>query len=337
MIASHITATSEKNGRLQSKQRRSLLATGAALAVLLGAPNAVFAIDFPDALERVNHALRTNPSQVSNMSLEACRSRRDFAIRLYNSRMVARAERSLQFCFDALKISENPVAPTKKAGPSMEEIQAKAAREVERALELTPNVENGLEIYRRCALCHQAEGWGLSNGSVPQLAGQHRRVVIKQLADIRAGNRDSLLMLPYASVKAIGGAQAVADVAGYIDTLEISVANGKGPGHDLELGERLYGENCATCHGERGEGDAERFAPRIQAQHYRYLLRQFGWIQDGKRRNANADMAAQIKGFDERQTQAVLDYVSRLEPPEELQAPEGWRNPDFVERLRPGG
>jgi hypothetical protein len=26
----------------------------------------------------------------------------------------------------------------------------------------------------------------------------------------------------------------------------------------------------------------------------------------------------------------MLDYVSRLEPPEELQAPEGWQNPDFA-------
>jgi hypothetical protein len=42
-------------------------------------------------------------------------------------------------------------------------------------------------------------------------------------------------------------------------------------------------------------------------------------------------MVKQIQGFEEQQTQAVLDYVSRLEPPEELTAPEGWRNPDFAD------
>jgi len=337
MIAYHITATREQKGRLQSKHRRSLLATCAAMAVLLAAPNVVFAMDFQEALERVDHGLRTNPSRVSDLSLDACRSRRDFAVRLFNARLIPRAERALDFCFDALKISEKPAAPTKKAGASMEEIQAKAAREVEQALELTPDIKNGLEIYRDCALCHKAEGWGLANGSVPQLAGQHRNVVIKQLADIRAGNRDSLMMIPYASVEAIGGAQAVADVAGYIDTLEISIANGKGSGRDLELGERLYRKNCASCHGESGEGDAEKYVPRIQAQHFKYLVRQFKWIRDGKRRNANAEMVTQIQEFGEPETQAVLDYVSRLEPPEELQAPEGWHNPDFVERERPGG
>ena len=132
----------------------------------------------------------------------------------------------------------------------------------------------------------------------------------------------------------IGGVQALADVAGYIDTLEISVANGRGPGHDLELGERLYRENCVRCHGMAGEGNAANFVPRIGAQHYEYLVRQFQWIRDGKRRNANAEMVAQVQGIREVEMNAVLDYVSRLEPAPELRAPEGWRNPDFLERAQ---
>jgi hypothetical protein len=31
------------------------------------------------------------------------------------------------------------------------------------------------------------------------------------------------------------------------------------------------------------------------------------------------------------EAKAMLDYVSRLEPPAELRAPEGWQNPDFAE------
>ena len=170
----------------------------------------------------------------------------------------------------------------------------------------------------------------MSSGLVPQLAGQHRNVVIKQLADIRAGNRENLVMAPYSSVERIGGPQAVADVAGYIDTLEISVANGRGSGKELELGKRLYQENCVRCHGARGEGDNDKSIPRIQAQHFGYLVTQFEMIRDGKRRNANPEMAAQIKDFEEKQIFAVLDYVARLEPPKELQAPPGWRNPDFA-------
>jgi cytochrome c553 len=304
------------------------------MAVLLAAPNSAPAMDFQKALERVDEGLRKNPARVSRFVLESCRNRRNFAVELYDRRQVERAERSLKFCFDLLKISETRRAPIEQAPQSMEEVQAAAAREVEKALALTPNIEKGLEIYRSCALCHKPEGWGLTNGSVPQLAGQHRTVVIKQLADIRAGNRDSAMMIPYAAAEVIGGAQAVADVAGYIDTLEISVGNGKGPGSDLELGESLYRENCASCHGAKGEGNPDDYVPRIQAQHYKYLVRQFQWIRDGKRRNANAEMATQIQDFEDRKTHAVLDYVSRLEPPAELQAPPNWHNPDFADRAR---
>ncbi len=310
----------------------ALILAAAAAGVLFPGPLPVGARDFYDDLERVDRALQANPRRLTWEILESCRARRNTAIRLYDSGHRDRVDRSLAFCRGLLKIPDPPPQSeqAEQAPPSMREVQARAAREVERALALTPNTANGLEIYRRCAACHEPEGWGLSNGSVPQIAGQHRTVVVKQLADIRAGNRDGLLMLPYASVESIGGAQAVADVAGYIDTLEISVDTGKGPGDDLELGERLYRENCARCHGPTGEGDAERYMPRIQAQHYNYLVRQFERIRQGTRRNADPEMTAQIQGFGDRETRAVMDYVSRLEPPEDFRAPPGWRNPDFA-------
>lgn len=309
--------------------------TGVALilaAALLGAPGPLRAAGFVEDLERVDRALKENPSHALPQVVQSCLHRRNDAVRLYQAGHVERAERRLKYCIQVLKIPEEAPAPVvqQEAPPSKEENQARAAREVERALALAPDVAKGLEIYRGCAECHMPEGWGLSSGLVPQIAGQHRKVVIKQLADIRAGHRQNVLMAPYSSVESIGGPQAVADVAGYIDTLEMSVDTGKGSGTDLELGARLYKENCARCHGPTGEGNGDAFVPRIQAQHYEYLVRQFDSIQHGRRGNANAEMAAQIRDFDERQTQAVLDYVSRLEPPEDLQAPPGWHNPDFV-------
>jgi cytochrome c553 len=302
----------------------------AAALLSLGAQEAAPG-DFEEKLARVDEALRTNPGRVNTHALDSCLGRRNAAVRLYDSGRSARAERSLRYCFQVLHLSETPSGlREERAAASIAEVQAKAARELEQALALAPDLAHGLEIYRGCAECHMPEGWGLQSGLVPQLAGQHRTVVIKQLADIRAGNREAVVMAPYATVELVGGAQAVADVAGYIDTLEISTSGGKGPGGQLELGARLYRENCARCHGATGEGSADAFVPRIQAQHYNYLVRQFEWIRDGKRRNANAEMTAQIKNFDEQQMRAVLDYVSRLEPPPELQAPPGWSNPDFA-------
>ena len=286
---------------------------------------------------RVDQALKENPSHVGRHALYSCSDRRAIAEQLFRRGFEVRAQRSLKYCFNLLGISEDSVAPEPDPIDEVNRVAAaekasrdRAAREFEGALALTPDTKNGLEIYRECAACHTPEGWGMSSGMVPQLAGQHRTVVIKQLADIRAGNRENEVMAPYSSIESIGGTQAVADVAGYIDTLEISVENGRGSGDDLEQGERLYQENCARCHGAQGEGDSEKSIPRIQSQHFGYLVTQFESIREGKRRNANPEMVVQIKDFKQDQMFAVLDYVSRLEPPKELQAPPGWRNPDFL-------
>jgi cytochrome c553 len=311
-------------------------------ALMLSSPQAVLAAkveenleaDFKENLSRVDRALEENPSHVLPEVLQTCKYQRNDAVRLYRLGYPERAQRRLKACMKAVKITgvpPEPVGRQKEAPPSMQEIQARAAREIERALTLEPDVARGLEIYRICAECHMPEAWGQSVLiSIPQLAGQHRTVVIKQLADIRAGNRESVVMAPYATVEVIGGAQAIADVAAYIDSLEMSIDTGKGPGKDLELGAQLYRDNCARCHGQTGEGDSDAYVPRIQAQHYQYLVRQFNSIRKGKRLNANPEMVTQIRDFSARQIQAVLDYVSRLEPPEELRAPLGWHNPDFA-------
>ena len=309
-----------KNNRLT----RFILTLGA----LLVCANPVFASTFNEDLERIDDALKNNPSQVLRQSLESCLQQRNSAVQLYRMGMHVQAQRSLKYCFNSLRI---PATGTLKkvAVVTQEQLTAKANLEYDKALALTPDVDNGLEIYRECAACHKPEGWGTVTGSVPQIAGQHSSVIIKQLADFRAGNRDSALMTPYASVEVIGGPQAVADVAAYVSTLEISVANGQGPGDDLVFGESVYQENCADCHGNAGEGNNKAHVPRLQAQHYKYMLRQFKAIRDGKRHNANEEMVAQIHDFDDREMQAVLDYSSRLLPIEELRAPADWKNPDF--------
>jgi cytochrome c553 len=201
--------------------------------------------------------------------------------------------------------------------------------EVAAALRLTPNLKNGLRVYEVCAACHTPEGGGNRDGSVPVVAGQHRTVIIKQLADIRAGNRDVPDMFPFAAPKTLGGVQSIADVAGYISRLPLSADSQPGPGKNLERGGRLYRTHCLRCHGAGGEGNGERFYPRIQGQHYAYLVRQFIRIRDGVRRNANAEMVSQIKGFSSADMTAVLDYVSRLKPGPGRVAPKGWKNPDF--------
>ena len=281
--------------------------------------------------------------------------------------------------------------------------KATAAEALE-ALELVGDMEEGEEIYTVCAACHQPTGWGDPLGVFPQLAGQHTTVLIKQISDIRAGNRDNPTMYPFAMQ--IEGAQDIRDVCAYIQTLKMNPKPRIGPGGpswilsnlrkevwpisldkiqqdvgnenfkklktieekefkskaeflealkstigaeelkknqavivqnadwetDLALGKKLYEANCVKCHREHGQGNWQEdppvvegqaapvdtgkkepaYYPVLSGQTYLYLVRQFSWIQIGKRRNANPDMVKQIKEFSFLDMKSVTDYASRF-------------------------
>lgn len=201
--------------------------------------------------------------------------------------------------------------------------------EYEKAFHLTPDIDNGRKVYKTCATCHGPEGWGRPGGEYPQISGQLRHVIIKQLIDIRKGNRGNPLMLPFTDNRTLQSAQDIVDVAEYIARLPMTNQNETGPGFDPARGEKLYKDNCVDCHGDHGQGDDKEAIPQLYGQHYDYLVRQFHWIQVGRRKNADPDMVDQIRGFRGRDISDVMDYVSRLSPPKEKLAKPGWTNPDF--------
>jgi cytochrome c553 len=201
--------------------------------------------------------------------------------------------------------------------------------EYEQAIKLKGNPENGKKLYSVCIVCHGPEGWGTTSGRYPQIAGQLPTVIIKQLADFRAGNRDNPMMRPFTTNNILADAQAIADIAAYISKLPMTPYNGKGPGFEIEIGKQIYDKECADCHGKHGEGDTKDHIPLIQGQHFNYLIRQFEWIRSGQRRNADAKMVKQIKHFRSVQIPQIMDYVSQLRPPKEKLAQDGWTNPDF--------
>ena len=204
----------------------------------------------------------------------------------------------------------------------------------EEAIVLESNLEHGKQEFKVCVVCHEPEGWGKKDGQYPQIAGQLRGVIIKQLQDIRSRNRDNPTMFPFATGQMLDTPQNIADVAGYIANLPMTTDVGHGSGDDLERGKAMFEDHCAECHGKHGEGDPEDLVPSLYGQHYAYLLRQYEWIRDGKRRNADQKMAKQAKTFSERDLKAVMDFASRLPVPEEKRAKPGWTNPDFPEYRR---
>lgn len=183
------------------------------------------------------------------------------------------------------------------------------------ALQKKGNVKNGQEAYEVCGACHLPSGAGRPDGTFPQLAGQHATVIIKQMADIRAGLRDNPTMYPFAIT--LSDAQELADVSVYIQTLCIPREHGMGSNDPAVLahGKSLYEKECKSCHGANGEGDKQKFYPVLAGQHYKYMLRQVTEIREGKRRNANPDMVKIVKNYSDKDLDGVVTYMSTLSMP----------------------
>jgi len=184
--------------------------------------------------------------------------------------------------------------------------------EINQMLALTPDIENGRKIYPLCASCHMASGWGKKDGSFPVIAGQLPHVLIKQMADIRARNRENPTMYPFTDPDSIGGIQAMVDVIAYISSLVENPNPGIGDGRLLEIGEVLYQQRCMQCHGDSGQGNNDSFYPRLKGQHFAYILRQIKWIRAGYRKNVNLAMVTEVKQLSDNEMIAVADYLSRL-------------------------
>lgn len=202
-------------------------------------------------------------------------------------------------------------------------------------LKFHPDREDGKYTYEICASCHLPEGWGNQDGTYPQLAGQHRRVLVRQLLDIRSGDRDNPIMYPFVQERTIGGYQSLADVVDYISTLPMTPDHGKGPwkagSEGYEKGKALFNSNCLSCHGENAEGNNATATPRLQGQHYAYSLRQVDLVTKGIR-VVNAAMTAITSRLTREQISLITNYISHLPVAEKDLAPSvDWRNPDFLE------
>lgn len=188
------------------------------------------------------------------------------------------------------------------------------------ALERTGNRKRGQKLYALCRSCHQSAGSEQDDGSIAQIAGQHSSVLIKQMADIRAGLRHNPQMFPFVIVP--GDPQDLADLAAYLESLCVPAGGGRYAAPDaaqqVAIGKEWYEKDCARCHGAHGEGAWHRMQPAIAGQHHRYLLRQMTDIRDGKRPAADAEMVRVISKYSDEQLLALAAYQSHLVRPDKL-------------------
>ena len=56
----------------------------------------------------------------------------------------------------------------------------------------TPATPNGRDLAAACAICHGTNGW--SAGGLPNLAGQPKEYLVRQMRDFRDGRRPTTIM-----------------------------------------------------------------------------------------------------------------------------------------------
>jgi cytochrome c553 len=202
------------------------------------------------------------------------------------------------------------LAATASAAPPAE--AARAKEELREVLRASADTAHGARLFAICSECHGPQGEGNANGWPPQIAGQHARVIAKELVDFRAGVRWYDPMQRIAGRHVLPRTQDIADVAAYAAGLAPSSATTPGPGLRLEQGAELYVRRCEWCHGAQGEGNDERFVPRVAGQQYEYLLRQLQDTREGRRPNMQAQHLRLIASSSMDELAALADYMARL-------------------------
>jgi cytochrome c553 len=189
-----------------------------------------------------------------------------------------------------------------------------AQREFDLVLKRTPDVAHGVLLYETCAACHGAKGEGVSDGSVPVLAGQSYTVIAKQLVDFRAGERGDSRMAHFTTGRHLAYSQHIADVAAYIASLS-SRSPRSTTTKMSEHGSVVYARTCERCHGTVGEGKEDTLAPRLASQHAEYLMRQLDDAAEGRRPPMAASHAPLLRNLKRDEQLAVTSYLASLGPP----------------------
>ena len=174
----------------------------------------------------------------------------------------------------------------------------------------------GQEKVAVCAACHGADG-NSAAPNFPKLAGQGERYLLKQLHDIKSGNRQVLEMT---GILTNVSDQDMADIAAYFASQSMSV--GATDPDKLVAGQALYRggkleeglPSCMGCHSPTGSGNATAGFPHLGGQHAQYIAKQLTDFREGNRTNDGDTMPMRsVAGkLSNKDIDAISSYIQGL-------------------------
>ena len=167
-----------------------------------------------------------------------------------------------------------------------------------------------------CGACHGADG-NSPAPNFPKLAGQGERYLLKQLHDIKSGNRQVVEMTGMLDNLSD---QDLEDIAAYFSSQKMSV--GAADPKLVQRGEALFRGGkleegmpaCTCCHSPNGAGLAAAAFPHLGGQHAQYVAKQLTDFREGNRTNDGDSMimrsiAAKLSNKD---IEAVSSFIQGL-------------------------
>ncbi|WP_456413884.1 NapC/NirT family cytochrome c [Thiolapillus sp.] len=198
--------------------------------------------------------------------------------------------------------------------------------------------EDAEDIMQTCAACHGIYAQGTPDGEYPRLAGMNPDYLIRQLEHFKNRKRINIPMIPFANDRELPGTD-MQTIAYYLASIDLpthiavideeEVAKDEGfdalarleeskrslniphyPGN-ADAGGRLYRKECATCHGEKGEGNRMLTIPMLTGQHSKYLLRQVERFRKGERIHDDPRDQQIFQRFGDSEIADILAWLSR--------------------------
>lgn len=180
----------------------------------------------------------------------------------------------------------------------------------------TGNATAGKALTQVCTACHGADGNSASPAN-PKLAGQGERYLLKQLQDIKSGERNIALM---AGLLDSLSDSDLKNIAAFYASKE-QTAGAADPAL-VELGREIYrnGQHergiaaCTGCHGPAGDGNEPALFPRLAGQHADYIALQLRHFAEGRRVNDGESRAMRgiAERMNENEIKAVASYIEGL-------------------------